>query len=127
MRILTTWMYFDRDQVKDGGPFRGPRPGRGEEKPDLGIGVAWCAGDTTDMMPISNLKIFRELPGWREQEFNEEILRSYLDAFLMDAEEYEFFRPERSLKNPEIVDYVLTQPIVIERSPPFTVTLKGLL
>ena len=45
----------------------------------------------------------------------------------MDAEEYEFLRPERSLKNPAIVDYILTQPIVIERSPPFHVNLKGLI
>ena len=45
----------------------------------------------------------------------------------MDAEEYEFLRPERSLKNPAIVDYILTQPIVIERSPPFHINLKGLI
>jgi hypothetical protein len=45
----------------------------------------------------------------------------------MGAEEFEFSRPERSLKNPAIVDYILTQPIVIERSPPFHVTLKGLI
>jgi len=45
----------------------------------------------------------------------------------MDAEEFEFSRPERSLKNPTIVDYVLTQPIVIERSPPVHINLKGLI
>ena len=44
----------------------------------------------------------------------------------MDAEEFEFDRPERSIKNPNVVDYLLEQPIVIERSPPVTVTLKGL-
>jgi hypothetical protein len=72
-------------------------------------------------MPVSNLKVFRPLPGPEypgREEFNEEVFRSYLDAFLMDAEEYEFLRPERSLKNPTIVGYVLTEPIVIERSPP---------
>ncbi len=37
----------------------------------------------------------------------------------MDAAEFEFDRSERSLKNPDIVDYLLCQPIVIERSPPF--------
>jgi len=78
-------------------------------------------------MPISNLKVFQSLPGREREEFNEEIFRSYLDAFLMDAEEYEFLRPERSLKNPAIVDYILTQPIVIERSPPFHINLKGLI
>jgi hypothetical protein len=125
MRILTTWMYFDSSQVTAGPPRR-RRPGRGEE-PEPGIGVAWCAGDTTTLMSISTLKVFRPLPGREREEFNEEIFRSYLDAFLMDAEEYEFLRPERSLKNPAIVDYILTQPIVIERSPPFHVNLKGLI
>ena len=118
MRILTTWMYFDSSQVTAEPSWRGRRRGRGEE-PEAGIGVAWCAGDTTTLMPISNLKVFRPLPGPEREEFNEEIFRSYLDAFLMDAEEHEFFRPERSLKNPDIVDYVLMEPIVIERSPPW--------
>lgn len=74
-----------------------------------------------------NLKVFRPLPGHERQEFSEDIFRGYLDAFLMDAEEFEFSRPERSLKNPTIVDYVLTQPIVIERSPPVHINLKGLI
>lgn len=126
MRILTTWMYFDSSQVAAEPPWGGRRRGRGEE-PEPGIGVAWCAGDTTTLMPISNLKIFRTLPGQEREEFNEEIFRNYLDAFLMDAEEFEFSRPERSLKNPTIVDYILAQPIVIERSPPFHVNLKGLI
>ena len=126
MRILTTWMYFDSSQVAAEPPWRGRRRGRGEE-PEPGIGVAWCAGDTTTLMPVSNLKVFRPLSGQEREEFNEEIFRSYLDAFLMDAEEHEFLRPERSVKNPAIVDYVLTQPIVIERSPPFHVNLKGII
>ncbi len=78
-------------------------------------------------MSISNLKVFQPLRGPDTQEFNEEVFRSYLDAFLMDAEEFEFLRPERSLKNPAMVDYILTQPIVVERSPPIHVTLKGLI
>lgn len=45
----------------------------------------------------------------------------------MDAEEFEFSRPERSLKNSNIVDYVYTEPVVIERSPPIHVTLKGMI
>ena len=126
MRILTTWMYFDSSQVTAEPPWRERRRGRGEE-PEPGIGIAWCAGDTAELMSVSNLKVFRTLPGPEREEFNEEIFRNYLDAFLMDAEEHEFLRPERSLKNPAIVDYILTQPIVIERSPPFHVTLKGLI
>jgi hypothetical protein len=60
MRVLTTWMYFDRDQIT-GADFRRPR-GRGEE-PEAGVGIAWFAGDTSSLSSISNLKIFRELPG----------------------------------------------------------------
>jgi hypothetical protein len=126
MRILTTWMYFDTSQVTAEPPWRERRRGRGEE-PEPGIGIAWCAGNTTELMSISNLKVFRTLPGVEREELNEEILRSYLDAFLMDAEEFEFSRPERSLKNAAVVDYVLTEPVVIERSPPVHVTLKGLI
>jgi hypothetical protein len=62
-----------------------------------------------------------------QEEFNEQQLRSYLDGFLMGAEEFELMRPQRSLKNPNIVDFALTQPVVIERSPPIHVTLKGLI
>jgi hypothetical protein len=62
-----------------------------------------------------------------DDEFSEEVLRNYIDLFVMDAEEFEFGRPERSLKNEAIVDYVLSEPFVIERSPPALLTLKGVL
>lgn len=124
MRILTTWMYFDPSQITAEPSWRERRRGRGDE-PEPGIAVAWCAGDTTELMSINNLKVFRSLPGVERVEFNEDILRSYLDAFLMDVEEFEFHRSERSLKNPSIVDYVLSEPFVIERSPPVHVSLKG--
>jgi len=126
MRVLTTWMYFDSSQVKGEPGFHRPR-GRGEE-PEPGIGVAWFGGDTTTLSSISNAKIFRTLPGSRgEQSLSEELLKDCLDLFLTDAEEFDFSRQERSMKNPEVVDYLLTQPIVIERSPPIHLTLKGLL
>lgn len=125
MRILTTWMYFDRSEVTVEPPFGRPR-GRGEE-PDPGVGVGWFAGDTTMLRPISDVKIFRSFPGTTNEALTEELLRNYADLFLLDAEEYEFSRRERSMKNSAVVDYILTQPIVIERSPPVHVTLKGLL
>lgn len=125
MRALSTWMYFDRSQVTVEPPFGRPR-GRGEE-PEPGIGVAWFGGDTSNLIPVSNLKIFRAFPGVENEALTEELLRSHIDLFLLDADEHEFQRPERSLKNPVVVDYVITQPIVIERSPPFHVTLKGLI
>jgi len=120
MRVLTTWMYFDEVV----GERRPRRRGRGEE-PELGVGIAWFGGDTTGSMEISNLKDFRRLPG--EHEFSQEALRNYIDLFVIDAEEFEFDRPERSIKNERIVDHVLSEPFVIERSPPFHVTLKGML
>jgi hypothetical protein len=126
MRVVTTWMYFDSPDVKFERPRSRPR-GRGEE-PDPGVGVAWFGGDTTTLGDIDNLKVFRRLPGPRHEEsLTEQLLTDSLDLFLADAEEFEFTRPERSLKNASVVNYLLTQPIVIERSPPLHVSLKGLL
>ena len=128
MRVLTTWMYFDRSQVREGEPRR--FRGRPAEEIEPGIGVAWFAGETSNLMePIHNLKAFRPLRGHREREepLTEESLRNYVDLFLMDADEFEFDRPERSMKNEQIVEYLLDQPIVIERSPPFHITLRGLI
>ena len=125
MRMITTWMYFDNSVVITEAKRRFRRRGRGDE-PEPGIGVAWCEGDTSRLRSVTNLKVFRRLPGLERVEFNEEIFCGYLDAFLMDADEFEFLRPERSLKNSDVLDYVLTQPIVIERSPPTHVSLKGL-
>ena len=89
MRIITTWMYFEPSQIEGEGRYRRHR-GSGEEA-EPGIGIAWCAGETATLMPVSNLKIFRELPNGRG-EFSEERLRSYIDAFLIDEEEYEFIQ-----------------------------------
>lgn len=78
--------------------------------------------------PIDNLKAFRRL---RRREADEplsiEILQGYLDLFLLDADEFSFGRDGRSLKNESVIEYVLSQPFVIERSPPIHVTLKGLI
>ncbi len=127
MRVLTTWMYFDPSQIQGEPAFRPRRrPGRGDE-PEPGIGVAWFGGDTTTLMSVSNLKVFQPLRGEEKDALSEDLLRSYVDLFLLDADEFEFSRPERSIKNSNFVDYILTQPIIIERSPPIAITLKGLL
>lgn len=128
MRVLTTWMYFDRSQIRNGRPRR--FRGRPAEELDPGIGVAWFAGDTTTLMePIHNLKAFRPLRGHQEERnsLSENNLRSYVELFLRDADEFEFDGPEDLLENEQIVEYVITQPIVIERSPPIHITLSGLL
>jgi hypothetical protein len=122
MRVISTFMYFD--EVNGERKFR-RHPGRGEET-DPGIGIAWFAGETSDLMPISNLKAFRSVLR-DEREFNEQALRNYLDLFLVDADEFEFEQPERSLKNEDIVDFLINEPFVIEKSPPIHVRLKGMI
>ena len=116
MRIITTWMYYDDAQIRSGERSRRFR-GR-EEKVDPGIGIAWCPGDTTNLMSFSNLKALHELPVGREG-FDEQTLRACIDAFLADEDEDRFaFVADRSIKNPDAVDDVLRQQFVIERSPP---------
>jgi len=127
MRVLTTWMFFGEKEIGDGELFGRRRPrGRGEES-EPGIGVAWFGGDTTTLRPFPDVDYFHALPGFEEQALTEEFLRYCVDLFLIEAPEFEFDRPERSMKNADIVDYVINQPIVIERSPPFHISLKGLL
>ncbi|HEX5280853.1 MAG TPA: hypothetical protein VFW28_12310 [Micropepsaceae bacterium] len=129
MRVITTWMYFDRSQIT-AEPNFGRRPrGRGEE-PEPGIGIGWFVGDTTNLMsPIHNLKVFHSLRGQEKEEaLSAENLRNYVDLFLMDVEEFEFDRSVgRMIVNRDVVEYVLSEPFVIERSPPVHMTLKGLL
>lgn len=122
MRIITTWMYFDPSQVESEGVYRRSR-GRGDEL-EPGIGIAWCAGDTTNLMPFSNLKAFHELP-METEEFGEEQLRAYIDAFLTDEEEFNFIRPRRENRNPDVVSFAINEPFVIQKSPPDLLSLKG--
>ncbi|WP_156816351.1 hypothetical protein [Oceanibaculum indicum] len=122
MRIITTWMYFDPSQVAGDESYRRGR-GRGD-KVEPGIGIAWCAGDTSTLMPISSLKAFRKLQDLNE-EFNETALHRYIDAFLLDEDEFDFSRPDRSIKNSDLVDFVINEPFVIQRSPPDLLSLKG--
>lgn len=123
MRVITTWMYFDPSQIEGEMMYRRHR-GRGEEV-EPGIGIAWCAGDSADLMSISNMKAFRELPG-EAQEFSEEAMRRYIDAFLVDVEDFEFVG-SWAVRNSAIVDFVINEPFVIERSPPDLLSLKGVI
>jgi hypothetical protein len=124
MRVVTTWMFFGDKEVRRETPF-GRRRGRGEDL-EPGIGVAWFAGDTNTLRPFADVDYFRELKRVEDRALTEEFLRNCVDLFLIEAEEFEFDRPERSMKNEQIVEYIINQPIVIERSPPFHITLKGL-
>jgi hypothetical protein len=127
MRVLTTWMYFEPSQIETREPYRRRFRSRGEQDLDPGVGAAWFPGETASLMPISNLKAFRPLRELEGEAFHEERLALFVDLFLGDADEGEFLRPEQSPRNASIVDYVLSQPIIIERSPPVGITLKGLI
>jgi hypothetical protein len=101
MRVLTTWMYFDRSEIRAEAAFHRRPRGRGEE-PEPGIGVAWFAGDTTALRPFSDLDYFNALRGDEGGALSEELLRNCTDLFLLDAEEFEFTHPERLMKNPQL-------------------------
>jgi hypothetical protein len=130
MRVLTTWIYLEEAQVKGYVPstrrYRGFRTDDNLDEP--GIGIGWFPGDTTDLLtPIDHLKAFRPIRAREKAELSVEALQYYTDLFLLDADEHQFSRPRRSVRNSEAVEYVLAQPFVIERSPPIHVTLKGMI
>ncbi len=79
--------------------------------------------DTNTLRPFADVDYFRELKRLENRTLTEDFLRNCIDLFLMEAEQFEFDRPERSMKNDLIVEYVINHPIVIERSPPFHTTL----
>ena len=87
MRILTTWIYFDSSQVTAEPPWRGRRRGRGEEpEPWYRHRIVRRRYDNVNAdLKSESLSIASRQ---EREEFNEEIFRGYLDAFLMDAEEY---------------------------------------
>jgi hypothetical protein len=121
-------MYFDPSEVRMQRSLP-PYYERGfHEEPQPGVGVAWFSGDTDTMMtPIPNLKLFVPLLRNNQIEtIHQSDLSICIDLFLANAEESDFHVRDHLIQNPQIVDYILSQPIVIERSPPFTITLKGL-
>ncbi len=77
------------------------------------------------MTPFSDLKFLREIPD-RQEEFGEEVLRRYIDAFLIDEDEY-VQRTGRARRNDTLISYIINEPFVIERSPPVHLNLKGVL
>ena len=79
--------------------------------------------DTNTLRPFADVDYFRELKRLENRTLTEDFLRNCIDLFLMEAEQFEFDRPERSMKNDLIVEYVINHPIVIERSPPCHTTL----
>jgi len=123
-------MYFDEDDVRN---YVGNRRPRGMEYDGKNPGVAflWIKVDGFDLGEITSLKAFRPLQRPREPErfFNEEEIEGILDLFLRDADEHEFVRipPGSRIENRDAVAYILQQDIVMEHSPPFSISFKALL
>jgi hypothetical protein len=124
MRVLTTWLYFELSDVV---LLEAPPPTKQDAGMQPGVGVAWFTGDTSSLKPISESEHFLPLRVPKDYALTEENLRIWIDLFLRGGYDSLFSRNERYPLNSALVDYVLVQPIVIERSPPITVTLKGLL
>jgi hypothetical protein len=82
-----------------------------------------------DRADIENIKAFRPLRPDQPDYPNLHQIRGLLDLFLRDEPDQRFLRipPDDLLENPSIVNYLLDQEIVMEHSPPFSISLKGVL
>ena len=124
MRVVTTSMYFEYDDVRG---YQGYRRRLHLEDRDRnpGISLAWFAGDTAHPPDFSNYKIFQSI----EFPFRPDFVKGALDLFVRDVHEPGFLQvpPDNLLENPRIIDFVFNEGIVIERSPPILISLKGLL
>lgn len=131
MRVIRTEMYFEQPDVRGfGGYRRRPPSGPRSEEQQPGIAFAWFRTDAMiDRADIENIKAFRPLRPEQPDFPNRNQIRGLLDLFLRDGDEPEFLRIPRDdlLENPSIVDYLLDQEIVMEHSPPFSISLKGVL
>lgn len=132
MRVIRTEMYFEPQDVKGFDGYTRRRPPRGprgeDEQP--GLAFAWFRTDAMiDRADIENIKAFRSLRPDQPDYPDLHQIRGLLDLFLRDAVDPDFLRIPRDdlLENPSIVDYLLDQEIVMEHSPPFSISLKGVL
>lgn len=123
MRVIRTEMYFeDANGVRPDGPrrFLGVR----EEK-NYGLAFAWFRTDNPDPFDIPNFKAFKV------RELSIDDVPRALDALLreVDGRDIELNRGRftESVQNPEIVEYVYEQEIVLEQSPPQGVRFKEIL
>lgn len=129
MRVLCTHMYFDEDDVSGyEGMFHRRRPPFSEEK---NPGVAFAFFRTEGVLTpedINNLKAFRPLREDSDLPRKEQI-RGLLDLFIRDGDELQFLRipNDSSLENRNLVDFLLQQEIVMEHSPPFSISLRGVI
>src|SRR5580692_7133375 len=121
MRIVTTSMYFEYDDVRGYQGYR--RRMHEDEDRNPGVAFAWFAGDTSRLPDFSNLKLFRQLPRGRSRHPDPEQIRGILDLFVRDVDEPGFLRipSDASVENANIIDFILEEGLVIERSPPILI------
>jgi hypothetical protein len=106
---------------------RSPRGGEAEKNP--GLGFLWIQHDGDDLLELHSYREFRSFRPGRKSFVDIDDIKGILDLFIRDAAERKFLRipPEGRLSNRNLVDFALEQPIVMEHSPPFSISFKALL
>lgn len=120
MRVIRTEIYFDDQSVS--GANRSSRhflrlP---SEEKNLGFAFAWFRHDNATSFEIRHFKWFRG------EEIEPEQIDQALDLLIRE-ESYERFDRHESIRNPKIIEFILEQDVVLERSPPFAIPFKKLL
>ncbi|MEK7994426.1 MAG: hypothetical protein AAB403_11540 [Planctomycetota bacterium] len=123
MRVIRTEMYFDE---VDGVNRSGRRSlMRDREEKNYGLAFAWFRGDDPGPFDIPNFKAFRV------REIAIDDVPRALDALLreVDGRDLELNRErfDEDARNPQIVNFVYEQSIILEQSPPQAVLFKDIL
>jgi hypothetical protein len=124
MRVIRTEMYFDDSSVNAADAHHRKRSMRRfNEKKNHGLAFAWFRNDGDDSFSIKSHKWFEG------KEIGIDQIDLALDLLLRDVDEFEITRmlSGESVRNPEIIDYVLQQSIILEHSPPVAIPFKNLL
>jgi hypothetical protein len=123
-------MYFDEKDVNAFDGFHWRRERFSEDDKNPGVAFAFFRTQTTiDPIEAENLKAFKPIRAEDPIRPTKDQIRGILDLFILDADERAFVRipNDGSLENRGIVDFVLSQEIVMEHSPPFSISLKGVI
>jgi hypothetical protein len=129
MRIIRTEMYFDEDQVSGYEMFRSRHPRRGEAGKNPGLAFLWIKHEEDDVMELYSSPEFMAISRGSESFVETDDIRGVIDLFIRDADETSFLRitPDGRIRNRDTVDFVLDQQIVMEHSPPFSISFKTVL
>lgn len=140
MRIIRTEIYFD-EEIPNYSPLHAPTRAEEFGTPIPGISFLWIKGDVQDFLDISEIHEFSSLPryfseqddGISKQDDGEIYAREIsiiLDLFLIDAESLIFSTVDLfkyTFHHPKLVDVLLSSEVVMERSPPFSLSLKTII